>query len=49
MEVKYNTEFKRWEVYSDKPIIRNKNPQPSFVSQDHEACRLYIMRMGATK
>lgn len=48
MEIKYNTEFKRWEVYKDNPIIRNKEPQPCFVSTDHEACILYIMRMGAT-
>ena len=47
MKIKYNPEFKRWEVYGDKPVIRNKEPQPCYVSTDIESCRLYLMRLGA--
>ena len=42
MQIKYNTEFKRWEVYNDNPVIRNKEPQPAFVSAREIECERYV-------
>lgn len=37
----YNAEFGRWEVYGDNPVIRAKEPQPEFVSEDFYKCLAY--------
>lgn len=49
MEIVYNTEFSRWEVYSDHPVIRAGRPQPCFVSAEREKCEAYIQRVEAHK
>lgn len=41
MEIVYNTEFSRWEVYGTDPVIRAGEPQPQFVSADYERCITY--------
>jgi hypothetical protein len=41
MEIVYNTEFSRWEVYGPDPVIRAGEPQPQFVSADYERCITY--------
>lgn len=41
MEIVYNTEFSRWEVYSPNAVIRNGERQPDFVSADYEKCITY--------
>lgn len=41
MRILYNPDFKRWEVYREKPIIRNNEPHPVFVSRDYFKCELY--------
>ena len=41
MEIKYNTEFTRWEVYSENPVIRAGEPQPVFVAAELEKCITY--------
>lgn len=43
MEIVYNTEFSRWEVYGPDPVIRAGEPQPQFVSADYERCVTYRM------
>lgn len=49
MEIKYNTDFKRWEVYNDNPVIRAGEPQPCFVSASHVRCEKYIEDVRAHK
>ena len=41
MEIRFNTDFPRWEVYGEDPVIRNGEPQPEFVSESYEKCRIY--------
>ncbi len=41
MEIVYNTEFHRWEVYSKNVVIRNGEKQPDFVSDDYQKCITY--------
>lgn len=41
MEIKYNTEFHRWEVFNDHPVIRAGEPQPCYVSAEREKCEAY--------
>ena len=43
MEIIYNPEFDRYEVYGDNPVIRAGEPQPDFVSADVDACITYRM------
>jgi len=40
-EVKYNTEFHRWEVYSDHSVVRAGERQPVFVSELWQRCMDY--------
>jgi len=40
-EVRYNTEFHRWEVYRENGVIRNGEVQPSFVSVLWQDCMNY--------
>lgn len=42
-EIKYNTEFHRWEVYSDHSVVRAGERQPVFVGSE-TACELYARR-----
>lgn len=34
MEIKFNTEMHRWEVYGPASVVRNGELQPLFVSDD---------------
>lgn len=45
MEIKFNTEMKRYEVYPDKPVIRAGKPQPSYVSASLHDCGEYVDRV----
>lgn len=45
----YNTEFGRWEYYSENPVIRAGEPQPEYVSADYEKCLTYKMTVEGTK
>lgn len=47
--VYYNTEFGRWEYYSENPVIRAGEPQPSFTSPDYQKCITYKMTVEGTK
>ncbi len=40
-EIKFNTEFHRWEVYRENGVIRNGEVQPSFVSVLWQDCMNY--------
>lgn len=40
-EIKYNTEFHRWEVYRENGVLRNGELQPSFVSALWQDCMNY--------
>ena len=43
-EVKFNTEFHRWEVYREgRNVIRGGEVQPVFVGSE-TACELYVKR-----
>lgn len=42
MTLRYNTEFPRWEVYTEKPLIRGGEEQPVFVSADMLECAAYM-------
>lgn len=42
MKILYNPQFRRWEVYSDHPVIRNGEPQPKYVSAKYEKCEKYV-------
>lgn len=41
MEILFNPEFERYEVYSPDAVIRNGERQPDFVSADYEKCITY--------
>lgn len=43
MEIVFNTDFSRWEVYSPDAVIRNGERQPDFVSTEYEKCITYRM------
>lgn len=42
----YNSEFKRWEVYGEKSVIRNGEKQPLFVSADPAKALRYMVAAG---
>lgn len=41
MRILFNTQFRRWEVYEENPIVRNGEAQPVFVSGSYERCAKY--------
>ncbi len=41
MEIVFNNEFMRWEVFSDKSVIRNGERQPVYVSSEKIYCEIY--------
>ena len=43
-EIKFNDQFKRWEVFSERSVIRAGERQPLFVSALEIDARLYVMR-----
>jgi hypothetical protein len=45
----YNTDFGRWEYYSNNPVIRAGEPQPGFVSADYEKCVAYKMKVEGAR
>lgn len=45
-EIKFNTEFHRWEVYSDHSVIRSGERQPAFVSEHLIMAQLYVINCG---
>ncbi len=45
-ELKFNTEFHRWEVYSDTSVIRNGERQPVFVSAYWRCAVDYVLASG---
>lgn len=47
MEIIFNPEFHRWEVYGENPVIRAGEPQPDFVSSDYQKCITYRMLVEA--
>lgn len=49
MNILYNTEFYRWEVYGKHPVIRGGEPQPCFVNADIEKCEAYVEKVEGTK
>lgn len=48
MEIVYNTEFSRWEVYGPDPVIRAGEPQPQFTSGDLDECLAYKKAVEGT-
>lgn len=44
MELVYNHIFNRWEVFSEKSVIRNGEKQPVFVSESADKAFEYIAR-----
>jgi hypothetical protein len=45
IEIKYNTQMHRWEVFSPKSVTRAGEKQPVFVSAKLEACAEYAERI----
>ena len=45
MEIKYNKDFPRWEVYGKNPVVRGGVPQPCFVSARRDECERYAWRV----
>lgn len=45
MEIVFNPDFPRWEVYGPDPVVRAGEPQPEFVSPDYEKCITYRRTM----
>ena len=43
MEILLNTDYARWEVYGDDPVIRAGEPQPQFVNESYDKCITYRM------
>ena len=43
-EVKYNDQFNRWEVFSERSVIRAGGRQPLFVSVLWQECMNYTAR-----
>ena len=44
MEIKFNTQFSRWEVYGEKSVIRGGELQPVFVSANHSKAEEFIKK-----
>ena len=42
-EIKFNTEFHRWEVYRENGVIRGGEVQPVFVGS-FDACETFVRR-----
>ena len=42
MQIRWNTEMQRWEVYSSRGVIRAYELQPVFVSARLEECERYV-------
>jgi hypothetical protein len=49
MDIRYNTEYGRWEVYGENCVIRGGEEQPCFVSESEENCAMYIKRVEGNK
>ena len=45
-EIKFNTEFHRWEVYSDHSVVRAGERQPVFVSAQLREAQGYVINCG---
>ena len=45
-EIKFNTEFHRWEVYSDSSVVRAGERQPVFVSAQLREAQGYVINCG---
>lgn len=44
-EIKYNTRYRRWEVYGPRSVVRAGQRQPDFVAAQEEPCRAYVARV----
>lgn len=44
MEIKYNTQLKRWEVYGENSVIRAGERQPLFVAARWVDCSEFVQR-----
>ena len=44
MTIRFNTDFRRWEVYGET-VIRGGKPQPCFVSDSYSRCLNYIAKV----
>lgn len=42
-DVKFNTDFHRWEVYSSESVVRAWELQPVFVAGTEVECEKYII------
>lgn len=49
MEILYNTEFHRWEVYGETTVIRAGEPQPRYVSAERDKCEAYKKKVEGRK
>lgn len=47
MELKYNPEMHRWEVYGQNSVIRGGERQPLFVAEDIMTAAAYIEKVRA--
>ena len=45
MKIKFNEEFRRWEVYATHPVVRGGELQPAFVSADYKPCVAFLVRV----
>lgn len=45
MRIIFNREFQRYEVYRERPIYRNGQPQPVFVHRSQIECLKYFNRV----
>lgn len=45
MKLYFNYLYNRWEVYTEKSVIRGGRVQPVFVSKDKDACIEYMRRV----
>ena len=45
-DIKFNTEFHRWEVYSDSSLVRAGERQPVFVSAQLREAQGYVINCG---
>lgn len=49
MDIIFNPEFGRYEVFGPNPVIRAGEPQPEFVSADYEKCLIYKQAVEGRK
>ena len=48
VDIKFNKKMLRWEVFSEKSVVRRGKKQPVFVSENFTDCVEYVEKVRAS-